>query len=47
MALHVAEIIVTAITALFGAPFWFAALQQLVRLRGTGAKPKVDADRAG
>ena len=43
----IAGIFVTAITALFGAPFWFDALQQLVRLRGTGAKPKVDADRAG
>ena len=41
----IAGIFVTAITALFGAPFWFDALQQLVRLRGTGAKPKVDADR--
>ena len=43
----IAGIFVTAITALFGAPFWFDALQQLVRLRGTGAKPKADTERAG
>ena len=43
----IAGIFVTAVTALFGAPFWFDALQQLVRLRGTGAKPKADADRVG
>ena len=43
----IAGIFVTAITALFGAPFWFDALQQLVRLRGTGAKPKVEVGRVG
>ena len=42
----VVGILVTAITALFGAPFWFDALQRLVRLRGTGAKPKTDAEPA-
>lgn len=30
---------VTASATLFGAPFWFDLLQQLIRLRGTGAKP--------
>lgn len=31
--------IVTASTALFGAPFWFDVMQRVVRMRGTGAKP--------
>jgi len=30
--------IVTALSALFGAPFWFDALQKFVQLRGAGAK---------
>jgi hypothetical protein len=38
-ALQVAGWIVTASTALFGAPFWFDVMQRVVRLRGTGAKP--------
>lgn len=42
----VTGILITAITALFGAPFWFDALQQLVRLRGTGNKPKTEAESA-
>lgn len=46
IAAAVAGILVTAVTALFGAPFWFDALQQLVRLRGTGTKPKPDAEGA-
>lgn len=29
----------TALSALFGAPFWFDLLQRLVNLRGAGAKP--------
>lgn len=32
--------LITASAALFGAPFWFDLLQQLIRLRGTGPKPK-------
>ncbi len=32
--------IVTASSALFGAPFWFDLLQKLTRLRGTGTKPE-------
>ena len=35
-----AGILVTAVTALFGAPFWFDLLQQFTRLRGTGRKPQ-------
>ena len=30
---------ITATATLFGAPFWFDLLQQLVRVRGTGPKP--------
>lgn len=32
--------LVTASSALFGAPFWFDLLQKLTRLRGTGKKPE-------
>jgi hypothetical protein len=32
--------ILTALSALFGAAFWFDALQHLVQLRGTGKKPE-------
>lgn len=32
--------LVTASSALFGAPFWFDLLQRLARLRGTGKKPE-------
>lgn len=38
-ALQVAGWLMTASTALFGAPFWFDLMQRLVRMRGTGAKP--------
>ncbi len=31
--------LITAFAALFGAPFWFDALQGLVRLKGTGPSP--------
>jgi len=31
---------VTALSALFGAPFWFDLLQRLVNIRGAGGKPK-------
>ena len=30
--------IITALSTLFGAPFWFDALQKFVQLRGAGAK---------
>jgi hypothetical protein len=32
--------LVTASASLFGAPFWFDLLKNLVRLRGTGTKPE-------
>ncbi len=31
--------LITAFTTLFGAPFWFDALQQIVRLKGSGPSP--------
>lgn len=31
--------LITALATLFGAPFWFDALQKITNLRGTGAKP--------
>jgi hypothetical protein len=31
--------LLTASSALFGAPFWFDLLQKFVQLRGTGGKP--------
>jgi hypothetical protein len=39
LALKLAGWLLTASTALFGAPFWFDLLQRTVRVRGTGAKP--------
>lgn len=39
-ALQVAGWLVTASTALFGAPFWFDLMQRVVRLRSTGARPE-------
>jgi hypothetical protein len=39
-ALQVAGWIVTASTALFGAPFWFDLMQRVVRMRSTGARPE-------
>jgi hypothetical protein len=38
-ALQVAGWLITAATALFGAPFWFDLMQRVVRMRATGAKP--------
>jgi hypothetical protein len=34
--------LVRASSSLFGAPFWFNLLQQLIQLRGTGKKPESD-----
>ena len=31
--------LITAVAALFGAPFWFDALQSIVRLKGAGPSP--------
>jgi hypothetical protein len=38
-ALQVAGWMLTAASALFGAPFWFDLLQRTMQLRGTGSKP--------
>lgn len=38
-AIQVLGWLVTASSTLFGAPFWFDILQQLIRLRGAGNKP--------
>lgn len=38
-ALTVAGWLLTASTALFGAPFWFDLMKKTVQVRGTGAKP--------
>lgn len=38
-AMQVAGWLLTASTALFGAPFWFDLLQRTVQMRGTGEKP--------
>jgi hypothetical protein len=32
-------LVVTASSAVFGAPFWFDLLQRLIQIRSTGAKP--------
>ncbi|MES2128355.1 MAG: hypothetical protein V4463_13890 [Pseudomonadota bacterium] len=39
MAAHIPGWLITASSALFGAPFWFDLLQKLVQVRGTGGKP--------
>jgi hypothetical protein len=40
LALSAAGWVLTALTALFGAPFWFDLLQRTVHIRGTGGKPE-------
>jgi hypothetical protein len=35
--------VVTAVSTLFGAPFWFDLLQRVTNLRGTGPKPNGQA----
>jgi hypothetical protein len=35
---------ITAVAALFGAPFWFDALQSIVRLKGAGPSPEEKKD---
>ena len=45
IATMVLGLIITASSALFGAPFWFDLLQHLVQLRGTGAKPSKNDTR--
>jgi hypothetical protein len=44
--LQVAGWLVTASTALFGAPFWFDILQRAMQMRGTGGKPEEQEPRA-
>ncbi len=39
IALSICGWLVTAVSVLFGAPFWFDVLQRFVNLRGTGSKP--------
>jgi hypothetical protein len=36
--------LITAIAALFGAPFWFDVLQSVIRLKGSGPSPAEKAD---
>jgi hypothetical protein len=38
-AMQIAGWLLTASTAVFGAPFWFDLLQRTVQIRGTGEKP--------
>ncbi|HTR16399.1 MAG TPA: hypothetical protein VMI52_05115 [Acetobacteraceae bacterium] len=37
--------LITALASLFGAPFWFDALQRVTRLKGTGPSPDEKADK--
>ena len=39
--------LITALATLFGAPFWFDALQQFVRLKGAGPSPQEKQDKTG
>jgi hypothetical protein len=39
--------VITALTTLFGAPFWFDLLQTLIRLKGTGPSPKEKVEGKG
>jgi hypothetical protein len=39
--------IITAIATLFGAPFWYDTLQQIIRLKGSGPSPDEKRSRAG
>lgn len=39
--------LITALSTLFGAPFWFDLLQTVVRLKGSGPSPKEKADGKG
>jgi hypothetical protein len=38
---------ITAVATLFGAPFWFDLLQQIIRLKGTGPSPAEKAAGSG
>lgn len=39
--------LITAVSTLFGAPFWFDLLQNFIRLKGTGPSPVEKADGKG
>jgi hypothetical protein len=39
--------LITALSTLFGAPFWFDLLQTVIRLKGSGPSPKEKADGKG
>jgi hypothetical protein len=39
--------VITAFAALFGAPFWFDLLQQIIRLKGAGPSPSEKDDKTG
>jgi hypothetical protein len=39
-------LIITASSAVFGAPFWFDMLQRLVQIRGVGPKPPTENDKS-
>jgi hypothetical protein len=39
--------LITAFATLFGAPFWFDALQTIIRLKGSGPSPKEKKDGSG
>jgi len=45
LALHLFGIVLVAIAASFGAPFWFDLLNRLVNLRATGKPPPVATDQ--
>ena len=39
--------LISAVATLFGAPFWFDALQQIVRLKGVGPSPAEKSSNSG
>jgi hypothetical protein len=43
----VAGWLITAVATLFGAPFWFDSLQQIIRLKGTGPSPAEKTSNSG
>jgi hypothetical protein len=44
-ATFVVGLLVTASSAVFGAPFWFDLLQRMIQVRGTGSKPAEASSR--
>jgi hypothetical protein len=39
--------VIAAIATLFGAPFWFDTLQQIIRLKGAGPSPAEKQEKTG